>query len=79
MNGYSNNSDVKKTPKNWSRLYSIRFISTEGFDSNEMFEKTPMTAEEFLTKAACSTVEKAENTSRRAAKQTLRKINKFLN
>lgn len=71
---YSDNLNVKKTGYSWTKIYSLRFKDIAGFDSEDAYNTICITAEDFLNRASCCTLEKPANISRRDASKLKRKL-----
>ena len=75
MNRYKEIHTNKLTSRAWAHKLNIKFIDYDGFESMEYFNNVAIPVDDFLNRAACSTVEKPINTSRREASKVLRQIN----
>lgn len=64
----------KKTGYSWTKLYGIKFTDLSGFDSERAYNEVHITSEDFLNRAACCSIEKPLNPSRREASLLKRKI-----
>ncbi len=67
--------ELKLTSKSWANKFSIKFLDYEGFESMDYFNKIPINLEDFASRAACSTVEKPVNNSRRDANKLKKTLN----
>ncbi len=67
--------ELRLTSKSWANKLSIKFLDYDGFESMDYFNNVLVKLEDFATRAACSTVEKPSNNSRRDANKLKKTLN----
>lgn len=49
--------DIKHPPEDWQRVTGVRIIDPDGWTTNMLDWGAPLTRDDFLSRAACSTAE----------------------